>query len=81
MMAQWDLEMLHRSLPQITAPILFLHGTKDQAVALEVAKRAQGMVPQGALKVISDAGHLLPESHPAKAVDAITDFVQSLRKK
>ena len=81
MMAQWDLEALHRSLPQITAPILFLHGAKDQAVALEVAKRAQGMVPQGTMKVISDAGHLLPESHPAEAVDAITDFVQSLRKK
>jgi pimeloyl-ACP methyl ester carboxylesterase len=39
------------------------------------------MVPQGTMKVISDAGHLLPESHPAEAVAAIADFVQSLRKK
>lgn len=78
MMAQWTLERLNQDLPKITVPILFLHGAKDQAVSLDIAKRAMGAVPHGQLQVIAEAGHLLPETHGKEAAAAITTFLRTL---
>ncbi|MCV2875962.1 alpha/beta fold hydrolase [Rhodobacteraceae bacterium XHP0102] len=78
MMAQWTLERLNQDLPRIAAPVLFLHGAKDQAVSLDIAKRAMGAVPHGQLQVLADAGHLLPETHGAEAAAAVTSFLRNL---
>lgn len=75
MMAQWSLTELNRALPDIKTPTLFIHGAKDSAVDVSVAKRAANAMPNAELVVIEGAGHLAHEEAPEEVARHITDFV------
>ncbi|WP_224816611.1 alpha/beta fold hydrolase BchO [Hasllibacter sp. MH4015] len=74
MMSQWSLAELNRALPQIVTPTLFLHGAKDSAVDVSVARRAAAAMPRAELVVLDDVGHLAHEEAPARVAAHILDF-------
>ncbi len=75
MMAQWSLADLNKALPQITTPTLFIHGAKDSAVDVSVAKRAAKAMPNAELVVIENAGHLAHEEAPEEVTHHIKAFI------
>jgi magnesium chelatase accessory protein len=74
MMAQWSLAELSSALPRIETPVLFIHGAKDSAVDVSVAKRAAKMMPNAELVVLKDAGHLAHEEAPEEVAHHIATF-------
>jgi pimeloyl-ACP methyl ester carboxylesterase len=52
------------ALPEIGCPVELLWGEKDSEVPVEVAVRAQAMLPKATLRVLPDVGHLLPTESP-----------------
>lgn len=77
MMAQWSLAELNRALPTIETPTLFIHGAKDSAVDVSVAKRATEAMPNAQLIVVDEVGHLAHEEAPKVVADHIKDFTQT----
>lgn len=75
MMAQWSLRELGAALPGITVPTLFLHGERDQAVAVSVARRAAEAMPRARLAVFGDVGHLAQEEVPERVTTEIEAFL------
>ncbi|RJO75134.1 alpha/beta hydrolase [Nocardia panacis] len=63
-----DLRRYYRELPEplesITVPTVFLHGSADGNVPIDVARRAHGRIPNATLEVIPDAGHLFLVQDP-----------------
>lgn len=51
-------------LPGIGCPVELLWGEQDGEVPVEVAVRAQSMLPKATLRVLSGVGHLLPTESP-----------------
>ncbi|MBF9029281.1 alpha/beta fold hydrolase [Rhodobacterales bacterium HKCCE3408] len=78
MMASWSLNGLTRDLPHIDTPVLFLHGSEDQAVSPDVSRRAAAMMPNAEIEVIPGVGHLLQEEAPAVVAERIRAFEASL---
>jgi len=74
MMAQWSLTELNRALPQVETRVLFLHGSKDSAVAPSVSERAASIMPNADLLVLEGLGHLAHEEAPAQVAEAIQAF-------
>ena len=64
---------LMRRLPHITAPTLFLFGSKDPA--MEVAEQARSLVPGGRLVVLED-GHRLHIEIPEEFSKAVVEFLK-----
>jgi magnesium chelatase accessory protein len=75
MMAQWSLRELGAALPDIRVPTLFLHGVNDQAVALSVAERAAGAMPDARLRAFDNVGHLAQEEAPDRVVSEVLTFL------
>ncbi|WP_416914837.1 MAG: alpha/beta fold hydrolase BchO [Roseicyclus sp.] len=74
MMAQWSLDDLNRALPDIAVPTLFLHGEKDGAVDLSVARRAASVMPMAELVTLPGVGHLAQEEVPDRVAAEIRRF-------
>jgi magnesium chelatase accessory protein len=74
MMADWDLVPLKRDLPRLTLPTLILHGEKDAAIPVSGALDSVALIPNCALEVFSDLGHLAHEEAPLLMVDRIVTF-------
>lgn len=77
MMAQWSLDDLIRSLPQIQSTTLFLAGSNDKTVPARIAQDAAGKMPDATLEIIEGLGHLLHEEAPNLAADHILAFLNS----
>lgn len=75
MMARWDLSDLLVDLPNITADVLFLTGTKDQAVPPNVADRAAASLPNATVRTLDGLGHLAHEEDPARVLAEIKPFL------
>ncbi len=58
-------ENWHGELPQITVPFIALHGAKSQTVAQGAVRAMVQNLPDGHFRLIEDAGHSLPFSHPS----------------
>jgi magnesium chelatase accessory protein len=74
MMAQWSLADLNGALPAIATPTLFLHGARDKAVDVSVARRAAAAMPNARLVVLDGVGHLAHEEAPERVAAEITAF-------
>jgi pimeloyl-ACP methyl ester carboxylesterase len=62
-------------LPGLHVPTLILHGTEDQAIAVENAELLAERIPGAELVLLEGAGHLY-HSEQAEAADAaVVDFV------
>ena len=65
---------------EVPAETLYLHGTKDGCVGVEVARGVESGFPKGLRKVvIEEAGHFLPLERPRLVNDAILDFLGAPR--
>lgn len=58
-------------LESINVPTVFLHGSADGNVPLDVALRAHRMIPGSALEVVTGAGHLFLVHDPAQLMRAL----------
>lgn len=74
MMANWDLAALRDRLPKVEAPVLLVHGTRDNAVPLDSVRDACRLLPRAELELFENLGHLAHEEQPEKAAQLIIDF-------
>lgn len=51
-------------LPKLDVPVQILWGAQDSWILLERGRRLQALLPQAALRIIDEAGHLLLEETP-----------------
>ncbi len=70
-----DLRRYDRELPEplesITVPTVFLHGSADGNVPIDVARRAHRRIPGSAFEVVPGAGHLFLIQDPAPLMRAL----------
>ncbi|WP_447002189.1 alpha/beta fold hydrolase [Saccharothrix isguenensis] len=69
-----DREAAHDVLAGFASPAVVLVGAEDELVSADDARRAAGSLPHGRLRIVPDAGHLLPLEAP----DAIRHTLESL---
>jgi 3-oxoadipate enol-lactonase len=62
-------------LPRIDKPVLILHGADDQLIPLQEAQAMQSALPLAQLRIVPDAGHLLPVEQPDITNQAIREFL------
>jgi pimeloyl-ACP methyl ester carboxylesterase len=70
------LESIPTLLPEILAPTLVFHGSKDPAVPEAFARRACDLTPNAKL-ILLDSGHFLPANEPAAVAEALVRFFGS----
>ena len=58
-------------LPEIAAPILYIHGSLDQAVPVHVPQEMASLTADSWVVVIDGAGHLAQQEQPVQVADAI----------
>lgn len=61
-------------LPEIGLPILYLHGSLDQAVPVAVAQEMASLTADSAVIIIDGAGHLAQQEQPAQVAEAVRAF-------
>ena len=64
-----------RSLPQVRARTLVIHGSRDRVVPLTNARLMANLVPGAQLLVIDGAGHLILTDAPEQVADGIIEFL------
>ncbi len=77
MMAQWSLDDLITSLPDICCPTLFIAGINDKTVPVRIAKEAATKMPNATFEAIEGLGHLMHEEAPDLVADHILRFLAS----
>lgn len=75
MMARWKLNDLLADLPNIDTEVLFLTGSKDQAVPPDVADRAAASLPNAHVRQLDGLGHLAHEEDPYRVLAEIKGFL------
>jgi magnesium chelatase accessory protein len=75
MMAQWDLDDLLASLPEVDAPTLFITGSDDQTVPPRVARAAARRMPDARVTELAGYGHLVHEEAPDRVAELCRDFI------
>jgi pimeloyl-ACP methyl ester carboxylesterase len=73
-----DTAALARRLPEVTAPVVLLHGWKDDVVPLKAGGALAATLPNARLEVV-DGGHMLALEHAEVVARTITTFADSLR--
>lgn len=63
------------ALTTFAKPVLVLHGEQDMAFPVQVAHRLVSAVPDAALMVIGEAGHMAHFEHPREWAKAVVDFL------
>jgi pimeloyl-ACP methyl ester carboxylesterase len=63
-------------LPTLRVPTLILHGTEDQAIAVENAELLAERIPGAELMLLEGAGHVYHSEQAAAADAAVLDFVR-----
>ncbi len=66
---------LETMLPRVTADTLVLWSDKDAIVAPEYGKKYARLIPKAKLKIVSEAGHLLPFEKEEEFLTAVTSFL------
>lgn len=75
MMAQWALDDLLLSLPEIEARTLFITGENDRTVPPRVAQQAAKRMQNAQIKALPELGHLIHEEAPEEVADLCRAFV------
>ena len=65
-------------LAEIKAPALVICGDKDKMTPLDLSKQLQTQIPNAAMKLVSEAGHMVMIEKPDEVARAVVDFVHSL---
>ena len=65
-------------LPQVTCPVLIIHGVDEQLIPFHEAEMMKQHLPNSKLEIISGAGHLPNMEQPNKYNQAIREFILSL---
>jgi pimeloyl-ACP methyl ester carboxylesterase len=66
-------------LSEITMPALVITGDDDRIVPTEQSLRLADELPNAELKVIAQSGHLPHEEKPAEFMQAVTEFLSTLK--
>jgi len=69
---------LAERLNELTMPTLVITGDDDRIVPTEQSLRLADELPNAALKVIPQSGHLSHEEHPDLFMQAVTEFLSTL---
>ena len=62
-------------IPELTPPVLFIHGEDDAAVPLRYPEAAATAAPHGQLAVIKGAGHFVPVERPQEYGQVVRAFL------
>ena len=65
-------------LPNITVPVLWLHGEEDALMSIEGARASAAKVPGAKFVSIPKGGHVSPMENPEAVNAAIQEFLKSL---
>src|SRR5579864_5310187 len=65
-------------LPNITVPVLWLHGEEDALMPIDGARASAAKIPGARFVSISKGGHVAPMENPDATNAAIADFLKSL---
>ena len=76
MMAQWELDALLKTLPEITTDTLFLVGDKDGTVPPQVSDKAAARMENAQAIHFETLGHLAHEESPLEITRHILAFLQ-----
>jgi pimeloyl-ACP methyl ester carboxylesterase len=66
-------------LDELTLPTLVITGDDDRIVPTEQSLRLADALPNADLRVIAQSGHLPHEEHPAEFMQAVTEFLSTLK--
>lgn len=62
-------------IPELSQPVLFVHGENDSAVPLRYPRQAATAAPRGQLAVIEGAGHFVPVERPREYGAVVRTFL------
>jgi pimeloyl-ACP methyl ester carboxylesterase len=68
----------YRRLPQITAPVLVIHGESDRLVPPKNGKLIASRIPGAKLVMIPHAGHIFGTDQPEASRQAVAEFLAQL---
>jgi magnesium chelatase accessory protein len=71
MMANWDLDALHRDLPRLTTPVHLIAGERDRTVPAAAAQQVQRLFSRASVEVLPGLGHLAHEEAPEVVAQSI----------
>ena len=66
-------------LPNITVPVLWLHGEEDALMPIDGARASAGKTPGAKFVSIPKGGHVSPMENPDAVNAAIGDFLKELK--
>jgi len=73
MMAQWEIDPLLETLPEIPNRCLLLTGARDLAVPPETSERAAARLPLARAQTLDGLGHLAHEEDPSRVLSVLRD--------
>ncbi len=80
LMAHWDLDTIERTIAQIKAPVLLLHGDRDKTVPPATSRTVAQRLSAHGVNVehhgLPGLGHLAHEEAPERHAEAIQRFAQ-----
>ncbi|HWP37135.1 MAG TPA: alpha/beta hydrolase, partial [Gemmatimonadales bacterium] len=62
-------------LAQLHVRTIVLHGGRDSFFPVDVARELAGGIPRAELRIVPEAAHLLPLTHPEAVVRAVEDLL------
>jgi alpha-beta hydrolase superfamily lysophospholipase len=77
-MAEFDSVTPERSIAKVKVPTLIVHGTADDVVPVEHARRLEERAPRAEIRIIEGAGHQLRKEEPA--LEIIFDWLDRVLK-
>jgi magnesium chelatase accessory protein len=78
MMANWQLEALHKELPRLGVPLLLIAGQNDKTTSPEEAFAVRALVPGAKVEVLRGLGHLAHEERGDDVAALMLDFARSI---
>lgn len=69
---------LRSLLPEVSAPVLLIHGTDDKICLPGASEYMSSIIPETSLELLADTGHAPFLSRPERFNSLLTGFVQSL---
>ena len=71
MMANWDLEALHRELPQLATHTILVVGSEDRAILPETGIAVGERLPDARVELMRGLGHLAHEEAPERVAELV----------
>lgn len=78
MMANWDLDRLHRDLSKLATRTLLVVGGDDKAISPDTAFALAGRLPDARVKLVRGLGHLAHEEAPERVAEILLEEAGAL---